>query len=80
MLAAVSPFNTAVTLSGTVGACVSSTVFFTAKTLFEFSPTVIVICLPVAPPDCTVTVSEVFNRFVRTAPTGNELSARSGIV
>ncbi|MOA34283.1 hypothetical protein D3C78_1556490 [compost metagenome] len=80
MLAAAFPFNTAATLPGTVGACVSATVFFTANTLFELPPTVTEICLPVAPPDCTVTVSEVFNRLVRTDPTVNELSARSGIV
>ncbi|MNP53900.1 hypothetical protein D3C76_1484150 [compost metagenome] len=80
MLAAVFPFNTAVTFPGTVGASVSTAVFFTASTLFELPPTLTVICLPVTPPDCTVTVSDVFNRLVNTVPTVKELSVRSGIV
>ncbi|MOA21664.1 hypothetical protein D3C78_1421680 [compost metagenome] len=59
-LTAVSPFSVAVTLPGTLGATVSTKVFLTAKILLEFPPTFIVICLPVAPPACTVIVSDSF--------------------
>ena len=51
-----------------------------AYTFDSCSPRLTVICLPVVPPAVTVTVSEVFMRFVSTVPTGSELSARSGIV